>query len=67
MFGPKKGVFSPKYAFLGLYRPAGSFGALLVGWLVVVVRGLYLARHQFTFNNVQILYFCPPLAKTFLW
>ena len=27
---------------------AGSFGALLVGWLVVVVRGLYLARHLFT-------------------
>ena len=27
---------------------AGSFGALLVGWLVVVARGLYLARHLFT-------------------
>ena len=27
---------------------AGSFGALLVGWLVVVVHGLYLARHLFT-------------------
>ena len=27
---------------------AGSFGALLVGWLVVVVRGLYIARHLFT-------------------
>ena len=27
---------------------AGSFGALLVGWLVVVTRGLYLARHLFT-------------------
>ena len=26
----------------------GSFGALLVGWLVVVERGLYLARHLFT-------------------
>ena len=25
------------------------FGALLVGWLVVVVRGLYLPRHLFTF------------------
>ena len=33
------------WAHIGL---AGSFGALLVGWLVVVVRGLYLARHLFT-------------------
>ena len=24
---------------------ASSFGALLVGWLMVVARGLYLARH----------------------
>ena len=27
---------------------AGFFGALLVGQLVVVTRGLYLARHLFT-------------------
>ena len=27
---------------------AASFGALLVGWLVVVGRGLYLARHLLT-------------------
>ena len=33
------------WACIGL---AGSFGALLVGWSVVVVRGLYLARHLFT-------------------
>ena len=26
---------------------AGSFGALFVGWLVVVARRLYLARHLF--------------------
>ena len=32
---------------------AGSFGALLVGWLVVVVRGLYLARHIFTLFNAN--------------
>ena len=32
-------------AHIGL---AGAFGALLVGWLVVVVRRLYLARHLFT-------------------
>ena len=31
---------------------AGSFGALLVGWLVVVVRGLYLARHLFTLSFI---------------
>ena len=33
---------------------AGSFGALLVGWSVVVARGLYLARHLFT---LCIIYF----------
>ena len=44
-------IFCPKtskFAFLpGL---AGSFGALLVGWLVVVARGLYLAIHLFTLS-----------------
>ena len=42
--------FWPKIAFFGHFGPgfAGSFGALLVGWLVVVARGLYLARHLFT-------------------
>ena len=30
---------------------AGSVGALSVGWLVVVARGLYLARHLFTLYN----------------
>ena len=30
---------------------AGWCGALLVGWLVVVARGLYLARHLFTFSK----------------
>ena len=40
--------FGPKLAFLpGL---AGSIGALLVGWLVVVAHGLYLARHLFTLS-----------------
>ena len=32
------------WAHIGL---AGSFDTLLVGWLVVVVRGLYLTRHLF--------------------
>ena len=43
---------------------AGSFDALLVGWLVVVVRGLYLARHLFTLLNYSILnIFMPPLLS----
>ena len=42
-FGPNLGIF-------GQFGPglAGSFSALLVGRLVVVARGLYLARHLFT-------------------
>ena len=44
-FAKKKNKFSPKLAFL---TTAGSFGALLMGWLVVVARGLYLAKHLFT-------------------
>ena len=34
---PKTTKFSPKLAFLSI---AGSFGALLVGWLVVVARAV---------------------------
>ena len=45
IFCPKTTQFSPKLAFLSI---AGSFGALMVGWLVVVARGLYLARNLFT-------------------
>ena len=33
----------------------GSFGALLVGWLVVVARGLYLARHLFTLSFIWVV------------
>ena len=33
---------------------AGSFSALLVGWLVVVARGLYLARHLFTLSYTSL-------------
>ena len=43
-FGPKTAIFAPKCAHIGI---AGSFGALLFGWLVIVARGLYLARHLF--------------------
>ena len=37
IFCPKTTKFSPKLAFLSI---AGSFGALLVGWLVVVARAV---------------------------
>ena len=46
IFCPKTTKFGPNLAFLSI---AGSFGALLVGWLVVVARGLYLARHLFIY------------------
>ena len=50
IFCPKKSKFGPKLAFFGQFGPghAGLFGALLVGQLVVVAHGLYLARHLFT-------------------
>ena len=35
-------------AKIAIPKQAGFFGALLAGWLVVVARGLYLARHLFT-------------------
>ena len=43
MFGPKTAIFAPKYVFWAHLGLAGSFGALLFGWFVVVARGLYLA------------------------
>ena len=46
IFCPKTTKSGLNLAFLSI---AGSFGALLVGWLVVVARGLYLARHLFSF------------------
>ena len=49
-FLPKKDQIWPKIGIFGQFGPghAGFFGALLLGRLVVVVRGLYLARHLFT-------------------
>ena len=46
----KKRIFCPKttkFGIFGHFGPGltGYFGALSVGWLVVVARGLYLARH----------------------
>ena len=57
---PKNDQIWPKIGIFGQFGPghAGIFGALLVGQLVVVGRGLYLARHLFTLSikNLQILF-----------
>ena len=47
---PKSDQIWPKIGIFGHFGPdhAGLFGALLVGRLVVVARGLCLARHLFT-------------------
>ena len=49
-FLPQNDQIWPKIGLSDHFGPglAGSFGALLVGCLVVVARGLYLARHLFT-------------------
>ena len=49
-FLPKNNQIWPKTGIFGQFGPghAGLFSALLVGRLVVVARGLYLARHLFT-------------------
>ena len=49
-FLPKNDQIWPKICVFGQLGPghAGLFGALLLGRLVVVARGLYLARHLFT-------------------
>ena len=49
----KKRIFCPKTTKTGIFGQfgpghAGLFSALLVGRLVVLARGLYLARHLFT-------------------
>ena len=51
-FRPKIGQIWPKTGIFGQFGPghAGLFSALLVGRLVVVARGLYLARHLFTLS-----------------
>ena len=49
-FKPKNDQIWPEIGIFVHFGPgfAGSFGALLVDWLVVVARGLYLAGHLFT-------------------
>ena len=53
-------IFCPKTTKIGIFGQfgpghAGLFNALLVGRLVVVARGLYLARHLFTLSLIMIL------------
>ena len=52
-FLPQNDQIWPKIGIFGWYGPghAGFFGALLMGRLAVVARGLYLARHLFTLFN----------------
>ena len=49
---PKNNQIWPEIGIFVHFAPglAGSFGALLVGWLVVVLCRLYLARHLFTLS-----------------
>ena len=50
IFCPRTTKFGPNFGIFGQFGPghAGVFDVLLVGWLVVEARGLYLARHLFT-------------------
>ena len=50
IFLTKNNQIWPEIGIFGHVGPglAGSFGALLVGWLVVVARRLYLSRHLST-------------------
>ena len=47
-FLPQNVQIWPKIDIFGQFGPGHAFGALLVGRLVVVARGLYLARHLLT-------------------
>ena len=63
-FCSKKRIFCPKTTKIGIFGQfgpghAGFFGALLVGRLVGVARGLYIARHLFTLFNIGEAYFLP--------
>ena len=54
---PQNDQIWPKISIFGQFGPghAGLFGALLVGRLVVVARGLYLARHLFTLQLKKVM------------
>ena len=67
-FLPKNDQIWPKIGIFGQFGPghAGLFSALLVGRLVVVARGLYLARHLFTLFVFAIFCLLPQsLRKSF--
>merc|ERR1711973_66755 len=53
IFDPKTAKIWSKICIFGQFGPghAGLFNALLVGRLVVLARGLYLARHLFTLSS----------------
>ena len=55
-FLPKNDQIWPKIGIFGQFGPghAGFFGALFGGRLVVVARGLYLARHLFTLSLLTL-------------
>ena len=50
VFCPQNDQILPEIGIFGHFGQglADSFGALLVGWLLVMARGLYIARHLFT-------------------
>ena len=50
-FLPKNDQIWPKTGIFGQFGP-GLFSALLMGRLVVLARGLYLARHLFTLGYI---------------
>ena len=62
-------IFCPKKTKIGIFvyfAPglAGLFGALLlVGWLVVVARGPYLATHLFTLCILMLIVVTLPLYR----
>ena len=55
-FLPKNNHILPKIGIFGQFGPghAGLLNAQLVGRLVVVARGLYLARHLFTLCTYEL-------------
>ena len=59
IFCPKMTKFSPKLAFLSI---AGSFGALLVGWLLVVAQAVS-RKTPIYFMICSKLRACPGLRK----
>ena len=52
IFCPKTTKFSPKLAFLSI---AGSFGAVLVGWLVVVARAVSRKTPIYFIKDIDIV------------